>query len=188
MGDVDEVCVIFGGREVPQSGEGAVQCGVVVENGVVEGARQLDRPTMCGATRWSSTSAANGASTNTAPTSASPRRFRWPQAACGRQLRQLAGRRLTGPLQRLYGSLTRMITERQNASGPVRSNRGTLTVRLWETSEGHLTASLTRRKGATIAPLTLPAELAPLRELHAKVVAQMEARGIPRQPWTKNKK
>ncbi|MGC4987280.1 hypothetical protein ACLQ18_43040 [Streptomyces sp. DT193] len=93
-----------------------------------------------------------------------------------------------GPLQRLYGNLTRMITERQNASGPVHSNRGTLTVRLWETPEGHLTASLTRRKGATIAPLTLPAELAPLRELHAKVVAQMEARGIPRQPWTNNKR
>jgi hypothetical protein len=91
-------------------------------------------------------------------------------------------------LQRLYGNLTRMITERQNASGPVRSNRNTLTVRLWETPDGHLTASLTRRKGATIASLTLPAELKPLRELHAKVVAQMEARGIPRQPWTKNNK
>jgi hypothetical protein len=93
-----------------------------------------------------------------------------------------------GPLQRLYGNLTRMITERQNTSCPVRSNRSTLTVRLWETPDGHLTASLTRRKGATIASLTLPAELKPLRELHAKVVAQMEARGIPRQPWTKNNK
>ncbi|WP_405535271.1 hypothetical protein OG426_54695 (plasmid) [Streptomyces canus] len=93
-----------------------------------------------------------------------------------------------GPLQRLYGNLTRMMTELQNASGPVRSNRSTLTVRLWETPDGHLTASLTRRKGATIASLPLPAELEPLRELHAKVVAQMEARGIPRQPWTKNNK
>ncbi|CAL9676299.1 zinc finger domain-containing protein [Streptomyces sp. enrichment culture] len=93
-----------------------------------------------------------------------------------------------GPLQRLYGNLTRMITERQNASGPVHANRSTLTVRLWETPDGHLTASLTRRKGATIASLTLPAELEPLRELHAKVVAQMEARGIPRQPWTKHNK
>ncbi|MEU0250455.1 hypothetical protein ABZ192_40380 [Streptomyces sp. NPDC006235] len=93
-----------------------------------------------------------------------------------------------GPLQRLYGNLTRMITERQNASGPVRSNRSTLTVRLWETPDGYLTASLTRRKGATIASLPLLAELEPLRELHAKVVAQMEARGIPRRPWTKNNK
>ncbi|MFB6772789.1 hypothetical protein [Streptomyces sp. NPDC056337] len=91
-----------------------------------------------------------------------------------------------GPLQRLYGNLTRMITERENASDPVRSNRSTLTVRLWETPDGNLNASLTRRKGATIAPLTLPVELEPLRELHAKVVAQMEARRIPRQPWTKN--
>ncbi|MFC9627492.1 hypothetical protein ACFTXM_48710 [Streptomyces sp. NPDC056930] len=94
----------------------------------------------------------------------------------------------TGPLQRLYGNLTRMITEREAADGPVHTNRSTLTVRLWETHDGDLTASLTRRKGATVAPLTLPAELEPLRGLHAKVVAQMKARGIPRQPWTKHSK
>ncbi|MFD9601755.1 hypothetical protein [Streptomyces sp. NPDC059970] len=94
----------------------------------------------------------------------------------------------TGPLQRLYGNLTRMITEREAAGGPVHTNRSTLTVRLWETHDGDLTASLTRRKGAMVAPLTLPAELEPLRELHAKVVAQMKACGIPRQPWTKHSK
>ncbi|MFJ2272499.1 hypothetical protein ACIOHO_40820 [Streptomyces sp. NPDC087849] len=81
-----------------------------------------------------------------------------------------------------------MIVVREAAGGPVQTNRGTLTVRLWETRDGDLAASLTRRKGATVAPLTLPAELEPLRELHAKVVAQMKARGIPCQPWTKHSK
>ncbi|WP_102925040.1 hypothetical protein [Streptomyces noursei] len=94
----------------------------------------------------------------------------------------------TGPLRRLYSNLTRMIAEREAAGGPVHTNRGTLPVRLWETHDGHLTASLTQRKGATVVSLTLPAELEPLRELHAKVVAQMKARGIPRQPWTKRSK
>ncbi|MFJ9620029.1 hypothetical protein [Streptomyces noursei] len=68
------------------------------------------------------------------------------------------------------------------------TNRGTLPVRLWEAHDGDLTASLTQRKGATVVSLPLPAELEPLRELHAKVVAQMKARGIPRQPWTKHSK
>ncbi|MFJ2774355.1 hypothetical protein [Streptomyces sp. NPDC087300] len=36
----------------------------------------------------------------------------------------------TGPLQRLYGNLTRMIVEREAADGPVHTQRGTLPVRL----------------------------------------------------------
>ncbi|MYT28962.1 MULTISPECIES: hypothetical protein [unclassified Streptomyces] len=60
--------------------------------------------------------------------------------------------------------------------------------RLLETHDGDLTASLTQRKGVTVVSLTLPAELEPLRELHAKVVAQRKARGIPRQSWTKHSK
>ncbi|WP_043266793.1 hypothetical protein [Streptomyces sp. CT34] len=59
----------------------------------------------------------------------------------------------TGSLQRLYGNLTRMIAEREAAGGPVHTNRGTLPVRLWETRDGDLTASLTRRKGTTVAAL-----------------------------------
>ncbi|MFJ5680254.1 hypothetical protein [Streptomyces sp. NPDC093097] len=88
-----------------------------------------------------------------------------------------------GPLQRLYGNLTRMIAERETADGPVHTNRASLSVRVWETDDGQLAATLTRRKGATVVTLTLPAELEPLRQLHEKVVAQMKARNIARQSW-----
>lgn len=38
------------------------------------------------------------------------------------------------------------------------------------------------RGGASVATLPLPTELEPLRQLHNKVVAQMKARNIARQP------
>ncbi|MFF1715777.1 hypothetical protein [Streptomyces sp. NPDC058268] len=92
-----------------------------------------------------------------------------------------------GPLQRLYGNLTRMIAEREAGHGPVHDNRASLVVRVWETSNGQLAATLTRRKHATVVTLTLPAELQPLRQLHDKVVAQMTARNIARRPSAKDK-
>lgn len=91
-----------------------------------------------------------------------------------------------GPLQRLYGNLTRMIAERESVDGPVRNNRASLSVRVWETNNGQLAATLTRRKGAVVVNLTLPTELEPLRQLHDKVVAQMKARNIAREPWEKS--
>jgi hypothetical protein len=74
------------------------------------------------------------------------------------------------PLQRLYGNLIRMIGEREAADGPVHTNRASLSVRVWETSDGQLDATLTRRKGATVATLLLPTDLEQLRQLHDKVV------------------
>ncbi|MGW1913177.1 hypothetical protein ACWCQS_21180 [Streptomyces sp. NPDC002076] len=44
---------------------------------------------------------------------------------------------------------------------------------------------LARRKGYTAVTLPLPAELEVLRELHDKVVAQMTAHNVARQPRTK---
>ncbi|MEU8727623.1 hypothetical protein [Streptomyces antimycoticus] len=92
-----------------------------------------------------------------------------------------------GPLQRLYGNLTRMIAEREAVGGPVHTGRASLFVRIWEKHSGEPAVTLTRRKGCTAVTLALPAELGPLRELHDKVVAQMKARNIARQPWTKRK-
>ncbi|WP_143034503.1 MULTISPECIES: hypothetical protein [unclassified Streptomyces] len=90
-----------------------------------------------------------------------------------------------GPLQRLYGNLTRMIVEQEASKVPVHTNRASLAVRVWETSNGQLDATLTRRKGATVATLPLPVDLEWLREWHDKVVAQMKDRGIAQQPWAK---
>ncbi|MEU9485878.1 hypothetical protein AB0D83_19820 [Streptomyces decoyicus] len=92
-----------------------------------------------------------------------------------------------GPLQRLYGNLTRMIAEREASEVPVHvhTNRASMCVRVWETSSGQLDATLTRRKGATAATLPLPNDLERLRELHDKVVAQMKARNIAPKPWAK---
>ncbi|MCZ1012298.1 hypothetical protein [Streptomyces lydicus] len=92
-----------------------------------------------------------------------------------------------GPLQRLYGNLTRMIAEREAADGPVHTNRASMSVRVWETSEGQLDATLTRRKGATVASLPLPTDREQLRQLHDRVVAQMKARNIAQQPWAKRR-
>ncbi|WP_445521362.1 zinc finger domain-containing protein [Streptomyces sp. NEAU-174] len=92
-----------------------------------------------------------------------------------------------GPLQRLYGNLTRMIAEREAVGGPVQTGRASLFVRIWEKHSGELAVTLTRRKGCTAVTLALPAELGPLRELHDKVVAQMKAHNVARQPRTKRK-
>ncbi|MGW7646411.1 hypothetical protein [Streptomyces bobili] len=92
-----------------------------------------------------------------------------------------------GPLQRLYGNLTRMIAEREAAGGPVHTGRASLRVRVWEMDSGELAATFTRRKGSTSVTLTLPADLKALRELHAKVVAQMKAHNVARQPRTRRK-
>lgn len=91
------------------------------------------------------------------------------------------------PLQRLYGNLTRMIAAREAAGGPVRTGRASMSVRVWEKPSGELAATLTRRKGCTAVTLTLPAELELLRELHDKVVAQMKAHNVARQPRTRRK-
>ncbi|MGW2323601.1 hypothetical protein ACWDBP_43050 [Streptomyces sp. NPDC001233] len=92
-----------------------------------------------------------------------------------------------GPLQRLYGNLTRMIAEREAAGGPVHTGRASLSVRIWEKHSGELAAALTRRKGCTVVTLALPTELEPLRELHNKVVAQMKAHNVARQLPTKRR-
>ncbi|MGW7645494.1 hypothetical protein [Streptomyces bobili] len=52
---------------------------------------------------------------------------------------------------------------------------------------GELAATLTRRKGSTPVTLALPADLEALRELHDKVVAQMKAHNVARQPRTGRK-
>ncbi|MGG8405102.1 hypothetical protein ACM614_00175 [Streptomyces sp. 12297] len=88
-----------------------------------------------------------------------------------------------GPLQRLYGNLTRMIAERKAADGPVHTNRASMSVRMWETSDGQLDATLTRRKGTTVATLTFPIELDRLQQLHDKVVARMKACKVAQRPW-----
>jgi hypothetical protein len=80
-----------------------------------------------------------------------------------------------GSLRRLHGNLTRMIAEREAAEGPVHGGRASMSVRVWETSDGDLVAALTRRRGAAVFNLPLPGELGPLRELYAKVEAQMQA-------------
>ncbi|GAA2523907.1 hypothetical protein [Streptomyces longisporus] len=92
-----------------------------------------------------------------------------------------------GPLQRLYGNLTRMIAEREASDAPVHTGRACLSVRVWEEHSGELAATLARRKGSTPVTLALPAELEPLRELHDKVVAQMKAHKVTRKARTKRK-
>ncbi|GAA0549386.1 MULTISPECIES: hypothetical protein [Streptomyces] len=54
-----------------------------------------------------------------------------------------------GPLQRLYGNLTRMIAEREAVGGPVHTGRASLFVRIWEKHSGEPAVTLTRRKGCT---------------------------------------
>jgi hypothetical protein len=92
-----------------------------------------------------------------------------------------------GPLQRLYGNLTRMIAEREAADGPVHTGRAAFSVRIWEKPSGELAATLTRRKGCAAVTLALPAELESLRELHDKVVTQMKAYNVARKPLTRRK-
>lgn len=90
-----------------------------------------------------------------------------------------------GPLQRLYGNITRVIAEREATSQPVHTGRASLGVRVWETCVGRLVAGLVRRKGATVIHLALPADLDQLQKWHDRVVGQTEARGIPHQAWVK---
>ncbi|MEV4591321.1 hypothetical protein [Streptomyces chartreusis] len=84
-----------------------------------------------------------------------------------------------GPLRRLYGSLPRMIAEREN--------RAAMSVRIWEEPSGELSATLACRKGCTAVTLPLPAELEQLRGLRDKVVAQMTAHRVAQRPWPKGK-
>ncbi|MER6187756.1 hypothetical protein [Streptomyces sp. NPDC001652] len=93
-----------------------------------------------------------------------------------------------GPLQRLYGNLTRMIAEREAADSPVHTSRAAYSVRIWEQPSGELAATLTGRKGCAAVTLALPAELESLRELHDKVVTQMKVHNVARQPLTRRKK
>ncbi|MEV6408783.1 hypothetical protein AB0M58_38585 [Streptomyces bobili] len=67
------------------------------------------------------------------------------------------------------------------------TGRAALSVRVWEMDSGELAATLTRRKGSTPVTLALPADLEALRELHDKVVAQMKAHNVARQPRTGRK-
>lgn len=90
-------------------------------------------------------------------------------------------------LQRCYGHLTRMIAERVASDRPVHGNRPGLSVRVWELKGGELTAGLTRRRGATVVTLPLPAELEKLQQWYDLVVGVMDARGIPRQARVKRK-
>ncbi|WP_030683197.1 hypothetical protein [Streptomyces cellulosae] len=63
--------------------------------------------------------------------------------------------REAGPLQRLYGNLTRMIAQQEAANGPVHTGRASLSVRIGEKPSGELAATLTRRKGCAAVTLTL---------------------------------
>lgn len=58
------------------------------------------------------------------------------------------------PLPRLHANLTRMITG-AGADGSVHHDRASLTIRVFKTSNGQVSATLTRRKNATVVQLPL---------------------------------
>ncbi|MCK8438896.1 hypothetical protein G3I77_39735 [Streptomyces sp. D2-8] len=67
------------------------------------------------------------------------------------------------------------------------TGRASFSVRIWEEPNGELAATLTRRKGCAAVTLALQAELESLRKLHDKVVTQMKAYNVARQPRTRRK-